>query len=113
MARSRRVQSLAVVILFLLSTAISFFHPRKGIKAGNLGRSLPDASSASDKCMLSGIQTRGEQNKIFYGLLFNHELDILEILLNEIYKEVDRGNKISFWEGCNLLFPSGRCHYLG
>jgi len=74
---------------------------------------LPDAASLSDKCMLSGIQTRGEQNKIFYGLLFNHELDILEILLNEIYKEVDRVNKISLFSRINLFFPSGRYHYLG
>ena len=95
MARSRRVHSLAVAVLFTLFTAISFFQPRKGIN-GNLVRTLPDASRASDKCILSGIQTRGEQNKIFYGLLFNHELDILEILLNEIYNEVDTVNKISF-----------------
>jgi len=54
--------------------------------------------------MLSGIQTRGEQNKIFYGLLFNHELDILEILLNEIYNEVDRVNKISFLVWITLSF---------
>ena len=112
MARSRRVQSLAVVVFFLLSAAISFFHPRKGID-GSLDRTLPEASSALDKCLLSGIQTRDEQNKIFYGLLFNHELDILEILLNEIYNEVDGVYNISFFRMDNLFFPSGRYHYLG
>ena len=53
-------------------------------------------NAISKKCLLSSLDLRGKPvRKIYYGLLFNHELDVLEVLLHEIYKEAR--HKHSLW----------------